>query len=306
MTLTVTDNPAARTGDQVRHRRGAGQPAPRSRFTATDHRPEVSVDGAPRPIRTASPLRLELRRRLGPAPAHPTHTYAAAGTYTVTLTVTDDAGATDTTTKSVTVTAAPVARRGQGHVRPDPPGGAPRNGRRLDRRRFDLLLDQREQGHGQADQGGRGPIASLNAASVQNSTTKVEFASDKAGTGGGNYLTLSARRIGTSEYRLTARLMPDGSVRLGTGVIVSGTQVASKEVVVSNLTYAPGDVLNMSFSVTGNGTTTLAGKVWKASASEPGTRPGHQHEHRGDVAGGGISGAAGSYQRQAGPTRRWC
>ena len=27
----------------------------------------------------------------------------------------------------------------------------------------------------------------------------------------------------------------------------------------------------MSFSVTGNGTTTLAGKVWKASGSEPGT-----------------------------------
>ena len=35
------------------------------------------------------------------------------------------------------------------------------------------------------------------------------------------------------------------------------------------LTYAAGDVLKLRFDVIGNGTTTLAGKVWEASASEP-------------------------------------
>ena len=201
------------------------------------------------------------------------HTYSSSGTYNVTLTVTDNAGATDSTTQPVTVTAAPVSDvvAKDTFSRTTSKWGTADTGGTWTDAGSTYFSTNGSKGIIKLTKAGAGPIASLSSASVQNSVTKVEFAADKAGTGGGNYVTLSSRRIGTSEYRLTARLMSDGSVRLGTGVIVSGTQVASKEVVVSNLTYAPGEVLNMSFSVTGNGTTTLAGKVWKASASEPGT-----------------------------------
>ena len=151
------------------------------------------------------------------------------GTYRVTLTVTDDNGRA-TRHQDVTVTWPPAAgeqRCRDRRLRPHRArwGTADTGGAWTDAG-FDLLLDQRQQGLlVKLTKAGVGPIASLNAVSVQNSVTRVEFAADKAGTGGGNYLTLSSRRIGTSEARLTARLMPDATVRLGAAESSDGTQV---------------------------------------------------------------------------------
>ncbi len=105
--------------------------------------------------------------------------------------------------------------------------------------------------------------------SVQNSSTLLDFSANKMATGGGTYLHIASRKVGTSEYRLTVRMMSDGSVRVATATLVNGTATSSAEKVVTGLTYAAGDTLRVRFDVTGNGTTTIAGKIWKASANEP-------------------------------------
>lgn len=92
---------------------------------------------------------------------------------------------------------------------------------------------------------------------------------DKIATGGGTYTTFITRRIGTSDYRLTFRELPAGAVRLNITRTVNGTATTLRDSPISGLTYAPGDVMRVRFRVSGNGTTTLSGKVWRAGTAEP-------------------------------------
>jgi hypothetical protein len=118
---------------------------------------------------------------------------------------------------------------------------------------------------------GSGPVATLGGVSVLDSTTTAEFSLDKAPNGSGYYFGLGARKQGTSQYRLKVRVLSDGSVHLLTTSVVGGTETTLKESAVSGLTYTPGTVLKVRFQVSGTGTTTLTGKVWKASGTEPTT-----------------------------------
>ncbi len=199
------------------------------------------------------------------------HTFAAAGTYDVKLTVTDDAGATDSVTRSVTVTApAPVSTvvASDGFGRTGSKWGTADKGGAWTDSGATYFSTSGGKGLLAVTKAGSGPIATLSSVSALDSTTTAEFSVDKVANGSGLYVILSSRKQGTSEYRLKARLLSDGTVRLGTSVLVNGTETSLGES-ATGLTYTAGQVFKIRFDVSGTGTTRLQGKIWKASASEP-------------------------------------
>ncbi len=200
------------------------------------------------------------------------HTFAADGTYSVKLTVTDDGGSTDSVTQSVTVAAAgsTVASDAFGRTVTSGWGDA------------DIGGSWRLQGSSGnfSVAGGQGSIvlpsagvtrgAFLDSVSATDVNMLVDVSVDKVPTGNWALAILSARRADNSDYRLKLKLLPNGTVHLAWSKVVSGSETVGSEVAVSGLTYAAGDVLRLRFQVTSaGGSTNLAGRVWKASGSEP-------------------------------------
>jgi PKD repeat protein len=199
------------------------------------------------------------------------HSYAAAGTYTVTLTVTDDAGGTASTTRTVTATAVPAVAA------------------------TDAFGRTVTSGWGTADRGGAwtvsgtasrysvggGTAAVVLAAgssarpllpSVAQGDTEVSAVAttDKAPTGGGQYISLLARsQAGGSEYRGKVLLASTGAVTAFLARVDGTTETSLGSAVVSGLTYAPGTQLRIRLQATGSAPTTLRLKVWVDGQPEP-------------------------------------
>lgn len=191
--------------------------------------------------------------------------YGGTGRYSVKLTVTDDDGESTSVTKSVVVASGAIAADA-----------------------FDRTVTR----WGTADTGGtwsysgstfttNGSTGSIRLASAAAGATAwlpvsqrdvnvvADVRVDKLATGAGTYTTFITRRIGTSDYRLTFRELPAGAVRLNITRTVNGAATTLRDSTISGLTYAPGDVMRVRFRVSGNGTTTLNGKVWRAGTAEP-------------------------------------
>ena len=98
----------------------------------------------------------------------------------------------------------------------------------------------------------------------------TSFGYDKAGTGGGIYTSVVARRIGTSDYRAKVTVTATGTTLYVTKT-VSGAETVLASQAVAGLVYAPGDTLNVRFQAEGSGSTTLRAKIWKSGATEPST-----------------------------------
>jgi PKD repeat protein len=204
----------------------------------------------------------------------PTHPYAAAGTYTVTLTVTDADSQTDTVSHAITVT---------------DPGGA---GTVLAADQFNRTVSG---GWGTAGTGGAWavsggasafsvssnsgavstasgahPAAALSGLSLTDTDSTVDVSINKVPTGSGasDYLYLGARRTGTSEYELRARVRTGGSVQLSLIKQTSGVASGLQTVTVSGLTYTASTVLHLRLQVSGSASVSLKGKVWTGS-TEP-------------------------------------
>lgn len=195
------------------------------------------------------------------------HEYDAPGVYRVRLTVTDDDGATGTVAYDVTVSV---------------PGG-------------DLVLDAFDRaatnGWGETDQGVawsvQGPASGYSVAdgtglqvvpragATLTSTlpavvgTDLDVATtvrlDEEQTGGGTYVSVIGRRVGTATYSARLRFLAGGAVAVS--LMRDGTTLTSAN--LTGVTYEPGDAIRVRVQVTGTDPTTLRAKAWTADAAEP-------------------------------------
>ncbi|WP_235529248.1 PKD domain-containing protein [Phycicoccus sp. Root101] len=272
--LTVTDN-KGKTGTKTDTVTVAGPPnqLPTAAFTHTENGLATSVNGSTSSDPDGTIASYSWNWGDGTAAGSgvtANHTYAAAGTFTVTLTVTDNGGGTATKSAAVTVAAPTVFAQ-------------------------DDFARTMATGWGTADLGGAwtlgGPATrwsvsggqgklSLNAgdgytaylSSVASSTTEVSalVTTDKAPTGGGQYVSLIGRRVSASvDYRAKVRMASNGQVTLWLVRNTGGTETLISSSTISGLAYAAGDQLRVRTQVTGTSPTTVRAKVWKSTATEP-------------------------------------
>ena len=140
----------------------------------------------------------------------------AAGNYTVKLTVTDNQGATDTVTKTVTSRLLRPVRWPQmrSPVRPAAAGAAPTTAARGPATAPRALLG----GHGcradEAHHGRTGPRIALESVSSTKTDVSVKVTMDKIAGGGGSFVSVGARTIGTNDYRAKVKVASNGALTL--------------------------------------------------------------------------------------------
>jgi len=273
VTLTVTDNQGLAgtpVQQQVTTTLPPNQP-PVASFTATPNGLTVAVDGSASsdPDGTIASYAWDFGDGATATTATASHAYASGGTYTVTLTVTDNRGGTNTATKSVTVTAPPPAAIAS-----------------------DTFERTSASGWGTADLGGTwtgagsataytvgsgvGQIVGaagstktelLNGVSSNNTSTTVQFSTDRTSTGGGIYVSALGRVVGTAEYSARVWFQSNNVVQLQ---LLQGS-TAMQLVTVTGLTYAPGTQYQLRLQVFGTSPTTIRARVWKVGTTEPTT-----------------------------------
>jgi PKD repeat protein len=275
VTLTVTDDDDAtdtETADVTATAPPANNP-PTAAFTRTVTDLSVAVNGTTSSDDDGTIASYSWNWGDATAPgsgATANHAYATPGDYTITLTVTDDDGATDTETSVVTVTAPAVFAR-------DDFGRTVANG------------------WGTADLGGAwtiggtasswsvsGGLGRLNLNTSQGftayqngvSSTSTEvvgsIASDKAPTGGGQYVSIIGRRVSsTTDYRAKVQMRAGGAVGVWLTRNSSGAETILSTATLAGVSYAVGDRLQVRLQVAGTTPTTVRVKVWEQGTAEP-------------------------------------
>lgn len=205
--------------------------------------------------------------------ATPQHTYAAAGTYAVRLTVTDDDGATGTVTRDVTVTA---------------PAAGPQQ------LASDTFTRTVTGGFGTADQGGAwtatggassasvgggvgrltltapgaSPTVHLGSVSTTSADVRVQVRLDKPATGGGTFVSVVGRRVGTAAYRVKVRHTTTNQLTVAL-TRVSGSSETTLRGVTLPGTFLAGTSFSVRLQASGTSPTTLSATVWPTAAAEP-------------------------------------
>ncbi|WP_230854388.1 PKD domain-containing protein, partial [Arthrobacter terrae] len=203
-----------------------------------------------------------------------THTYAQAGTFPVKLTVTDNAGATNTVSHDVTA----VQPAGDGVLAADTFGRtvtsgfgtADKGGAWTVNGSASLFSVANGAGSMRMNTAGAGPSAFLGAVSSASADTTVKVSLDKIATGGGTFITLVGRHVGTvGEYRAKAWISATGAVTSYLTRDIGGTTTTLQSKSVAGLRYAAGEQLQIRLQVIGTSPTVLNAKVWKVGTTEP-------------------------------------
>jgi PKD repeat protein len=196
-------------------------------------------------------------------------TYAGTGTFSVTLTVTDNTGATKSLTKKVSV--APAKFASDAFDRTAAKWGTADQGGAWTLTGASAYSTNGSVGNVKLGSAGAGATAALSSVSQKNVNVVADITIDKPATGSGTYSSLIVRKVGTSDYRMTFQELPAGAIRLNLTRTVGGTATTLKSLNLSGLTYTAGEPIRVRFTVTGSGTTSLSGKVWKTGTAEPAT-----------------------------------
>ncbi|HEX8495880.1 MAG TPA: PKD domain-containing protein [Actinomycetales bacterium] len=283
-TLTARFKPTRGTFTDSFVIRPAGDPPPNTAPTAVIGTPSCTVltcrldgSGSTDADGTVSRYAWDLGDGTSLTGSAPTHTYAAAGTYAVTLVVTDDRGATASTTRQLTVTAPPPAaqlaadsfsRNVSGAWGAADTGGSwAVNGSTAN------VAVTGGVGQLVMRTPGAGQLAALpTSTSTARADLTLTMGTDKAGTGGGSYVSVIPRRVaGAGDYRAKVRVLPPNVVRVSldrTGPTGAETVVVPAAA-VPGLAYAPGDRLRVRVQAVGTSPTVLRAKVWRAGTPEP-------------------------------------
>jgi hypothetical protein len=118
---------------------------------------------------------------------------------------------------------------------------------------------------------GSGPSAYLNGVSSSTAETGVKLSLNKVANGGGAYISVVGRRVGTAEYAAKVKISAAGAVTLEDNKLVNGVASTLVSRVISGLTYTAADQLQVRLQVTGTNPTQIRAKVWKVGATEPAT-----------------------------------
>ncbi len=278
VTLTVTDNNGATTSvTKPVTVTAPANIAPTAAFTATPSNLVVAFDGSTSKDTDGTIAAYDWNFGDGTAHAtsvNPSHTYATAGSYQVTLTVTDNGGLTNSVTKTVVVTAPGVTTYATDTFSRTSASGwgtADQGGAWALSTTASLYAVDGSTGSMQLKTAASGPMAMLNSVSQANVNIAVDTSISAAATGGGAYVNLLARHVGTSDYRIKERFVAGGTIQLIISKVVSGTETTLKTVNITGVTYVPGDVYRLRGVVSGSGTTTITGKLWKVGTTEPAT-----------------------------------
>ena len=230
------------------------------------------------------------------------HAYAAAGTYQVTLTVTDNDGAIDATSSTVDVdeTPQPLASDTFGRKLSGTWGTANLGGPWSSTGAARRLSVAKGQGRITASAPNQGNWSYLSGVSSADLTGLVDFSANKPVTGDGTFFSVAARHSGTSDYQFNIKITANGRVRLYVSRQLDGTTTRLGAVyLVPGLTYAAGNVLRMSFEVSGTPTASLQATVWKRGKNRPGSPQVVRTDSTPALAGAGSIGLFGRFSGKA-------
>jgi hypothetical protein len=119
---------------------------------------------------------------------------------------------------------------------------------------------------------GAGPRIALDSVSSASTEGFVKVALDKIPDGGGGFVSLGVRTIGTTDYRAKVKVAATGVLTLYLVKVINGTETTLTSTSLGTaFSYTLGSTLQIKAQATGVSPTTVRAKVWKTTQTEPST-----------------------------------